>query len=85
MQVVRERNIVVARGGPDGRHDRAAHGLPEMGPVLDALSGLNRDISGIIEHDLYPCAPDVPLPIAKRTKAYLSTCSAANIDMGVVV
>lgn len=59
-------------------------GLPEMGPVLDALSALDRDISGIIEHDLYPCAPDVPLPIAKRTKAYLSSCSGANIDMGVV-
>ena len=59
------------------------YGLPEMGPVLDALSALDRDIEGIIEHDLYPCAPDVPLPIAKRTKAYLSSCSDANIDMGV--
>ena len=61
------------------------HGLPEMGPVLDALSALDRDISGIIEHDLYPCPPDVPLPIAKRTKAYLSSCSNASIDMGRVV
>jgi inosose dehydratase len=60
-------------------------GVPEMGPVLDALSALNRDLSGIIEHDLYPCAPDIPLPIAKRTKAYLSSCSGANIDMGVLV
>jgi inosose dehydratase len=60
-------------------------GVPEMGPVLDALSALNRDLSGIIEHDLYPCPPDVPLPIAKRTKAYLSSCSGANLDLGVVV
>jgi inosose dehydratase len=60
-------------------------GLPEYPPLIDALAGLNRDIKGIIEHDLYPCAPDVPLPIAKRTKAYLSSCSGANIDMGVVV
>ena len=29
-------------------------GVPEMRPVLDALSGLDRDIEGIIEHDLYP-------------------------------
>ena len=51
-------------------------------PVLDALSGLDRDIEGIIEHDLYPCTPDLPLPIAKRTRTYLSSCSAANIDLG---
>ena len=55
-----------------------------MPPVLDALAGLDREIKGIIEHDLYPCAPDVPLPIAKRTKPYLSTCSPVSIDMGAV-
>ena len=37
-------------------------GLPDMPPVLEALAGLGREIKGIIEHDLYPCAPDVPLP-----------------------
>jgi inosose dehydratase len=57
-------------------------GVPEMGPVLDALSGLGRDLSGIIEHDLYPCPPEVPLPIAKRTRTYLSSCSGADIDLG---
>ena len=57
-------------------------GLPDMPPVLEALEGLDREIKGIIEHDLYPCAPDIPLPIAKRTKAYLSSCSPVKIDMG---
>jgi inosose dehydratase len=57
-------------------------GVPEMGPLLDAVSALDRDVDAIIEHDLYPCAPDVPLPIAKRTKAYLSTCSEATINFG---
>ena len=57
-------------------------GVPEMGPLLDAVAGLGRDLSGIIEHDLYPCAPDVPLPIARRTKTYLSSCSGASIDFG---
>ena len=57
-------------------------GVPAMGPLLDALSGLGRDISGIIEHDLYPCAPEVPLPIAKRTRTYLSSCSGADLEMG---
>jgi inosose dehydratase len=57
-------------------------GLPEMGPLLDEVSGLGRDLDAIIEHDLYPCPPDIPLSIAKRTKAYLSSCSGATIDFG---
>ncbi|WP_375432707.1 TIM barrel protein [uncultured Friedmanniella sp.] len=57
-------------------------GVPDMPPLLEALSGLGRDISGIIEHDLYPTTPEVPLPIAKRTRTYLSSCSGADIDLG---
>jgi inosose dehydratase len=57
-------------------------GVPEMPPLLEAVSALDRDIEGIIEHDLYPCSPDLPLPIAKRTKAYLSSCIEANIEFG---
>jgi len=59
-------------------------GMPDMPPVLEALGALDREIKGIIEHDLYPCAPDIPLPIAKRTKTYLSSCADVNIDMGAV-
>ena len=55
-------------------------GVPDMPPLLEAVSALGRDIEGIIEHDLYPCSPDLPLPIATRTKAYLSSCSGANIE-----
>ena len=57
-------------------------GVPEMGPLLDAVAGLGCEVDAIIEHDLYPCAPEVPLPIAKRTKAYLSSCSGATIEFG---
>ena len=57
-------------------------GEPEMGPVLDALAGLDRDLSGIVEHDLYPCPPNLPLPIAKRTRTYLASCSSAAVDLG---
>ena len=57
-------------------------GVPEMGSLLEAVSALGRDVDAIIEHDLYPCPPEVPLPIAKRTKAYLSTCSEATINFG---
>ncbi len=57
-------------------------GVPDMPSLLEALGGLDRDLSGIIEHDLYPCAPDVPLPIAKRTRTYLSSCGGADINLG---
>jgi inosose dehydratase len=57
-------------------------GVPDMPPVLDALAALGRPISGIIEHDLYPTTPEVPLPIAKRTRTYLQSCSNAAIDLG---
>ena len=59
-------------------------GVPDMPPLLEALRSLDRDIQGIIEHDLYPCPPEVPLPIARRTKAYLQACSDVAIDMGAV-
>jgi inosose dehydratase len=48
-------------------------GLPELPPVLDALAGLGVELFAIVEQDLYPCAPDTPLPIAERTLAYLKT------------
>ncbi len=57
-------------------------GVPAMEPLLNAVADLDRDMYGIIEHDLYPCAPDVPLPIARRTKTYLSSCSGASIEFG---
>ncbi len=84
MATVREQNIVWPEAVRMGAMTEPPLGLPFMPPVLQALADLDTDIKGIIEHDLYPCAPDVPLPIAKRTKAYLSTCSPVSIDMGAV-
>lgn len=48
-------------------------GVPELPPVLDALAGLDADLFAIVEQDMYPCPPDVPLPIAERTLAYLKS------------
>ncbi|MFI7061706.1 TIM barrel protein [Kribbella sp. NPDC050124] len=47
------------------------NGIPEFPPLLDALAGLEVDLFAIVEQDMYPCPPDVPLPIAERTLAYL--------------
>ena len=84
MALVRADNVVWPEAVRMGAMTEPPRGLPAMPPVLQALAGLDREIKGIIEHDLYPCAPDVPLPIAKRTKQYLSTCSRVAIDMGAV-
>jgi inosose dehydratase len=45
-----------------------------MPPLVAALAGLERDLFAIVEQDLFPCAPDVPLPIAIRTRSYLAAC-----------
>jgi inosose dehydratase len=79
---VLDKNIPWAEAVRMGAMAEPPLGVPEMPAVLDALDALDRDITGIIEHDLYPCPPDLPLPIAKRTKTYLSSCSGATIDFG---
>ena len=49
-------------------------GDPDMPPLLDALADLDRDLFAIVEQDLFPCHPDVPLPIAMRTRQYFEAC-----------
>lgn len=44
--------------------------FPALARLLDEL---DFDGYAIVEHDLYPCAFDVPLPIARRTCAYLKS------------
>jgi inosose dehydratase len=45
-----------------------------MPPLLNELAALNRDLFCVIEQDLYPVEPDVPLPIAARTAGYFAAC-----------
>ena len=35
---------------------------------------LDAELFVIVEQDLYPCEPDVPFPIAVRTREYLNGC-----------
>jgi inosose dehydratase len=50
------------------------HGVPAMEPVLEALSAVDADLFAIVEQDLYPVDPEVPAPIATRTREYLGRC-----------
>ncbi|HEY9291282.1 MAG TPA: sugar phosphate isomerase/epimerase, partial [Microlunatus sp.] len=49
-------------------------GVPDLAPIMDAVGEFGRPIYGIVEQDMYPCAPQVPLPIAQRTYTYLNSC-----------
>ncbi|GHC62980.1 sugar phosphate isomerase/epimerase family protein [Streptomyces cinnamoneus] len=51
-------------------------GVPALEPVLAAAQGLGVDLFAIVEQDMYPCPPDRPLPIARRTRAFLRSCGA---------
>jgi len=55
------------------------YGIPEMPPLLDALAELGTDLFAVIEQDLYPVEPDVPLPIAARTAGYFVACGLGPV------
>lgn len=49
-------------------------GVPDLAEVLLAAEQLPQPVFAIVEQDMYPCSPDRPLPIARRTYTYLSSC-----------
>ncbi|MFC4563193.1 TIM barrel protein [Nocardiopsis mangrovi] len=49
-------------------------GEPAPAAVIEALEEVDARVFVIVEQDLYPCDPGVPLPIARRTRAYLNGC-----------
>ncbi|MER6910742.1 sugar phosphate isomerase/epimerase [Streptomyces sp. NPDC000594] len=49
-------------------------GVPALEPVLAAARALDVDLFAIVEQDMYPCPPDRPLPIARRTRRFLRSC-----------
>jgi inosose dehydratase len=50
-------------------------GVPDLAEVVSAAAGsLPHSVFAIVEQDMYPCAPDKPLPIARRTYTYLAGC-----------
>jgi inosose dehydratase len=56
-------------------------GEPDLAEVLAAVEAARLDVYAIVEQDLYPCAPQVPLPIAERTFTYLSNCGVPAVRM----
>jgi len=51
------------------------YGMPDLAEVISAAAQhLPHSIFAIVEQDMYPCPPDKPLPIARRTYTYLASC-----------
>lgn len=46
-------------------------GVPELGPIIEAVAKIDPDIFGIVEQDMYGCAVDRPYPIAQRTREHI--------------
>jgi inosose dehydratase len=74
LKEVRAENLAFAEAVRRGVMCEPPRGVPAVEPVLDALDGLDAELFMIVEQDLYPCDPDVPLPIATRTYTYLRQC-----------
>jgi inosose dehydratase len=49
-------------------------GIPDAAAVIAELDLLGVPMFVIAEQDLYPCSPDIPFPIAVRTREYLNRC-----------
>ena len=57
-------------------------GVPDLPPLLEAVEELGLDVFAIVEHDLYPCDPDLPFGIARRTHRYIGSCGLRSLEIG---
>ncbi|MFD1717452.1 sugar phosphate isomerase/epimerase family protein [Georgenia deserti] len=47
------------------------HGVPELGPIIEAVARIDPDIVAVVEQDMYGCEADRPFPIARRTREHI--------------
>ncbi|MFV0434428.1 MAG: sugar phosphate isomerase/epimerase family protein [Leucobacter sp.] len=51
------------------------NGVPDLGPVIEAVAKIDPEIFAIVEQDMYGCDVDYPFPIAKRTREHIFGCT----------
>ncbi|MFI5804335.1 sugar phosphate isomerase/epimerase family protein [Streptomyces sp. NPDC051561] len=77
---VRERDLPFGPAVGLGVMCEPPAGEPAWEPVLEAAQALGRrrgvELFAIVEQDMYPCPPEKPLPIARRTRSFLRSCGA---------
>jgi inosose dehydratase len=76
---VRAERLSLAEAVPLGVMTEPPYGEPAMPPLLDALARLNTDLFTVVEQDLYPVEPHIPLPIGARTAGYLRGCGLGPV------
>ncbi len=76
---VRQEKLSLAEAVPLGVMCEPPYGEPDMPPLLDALGALDREIFAVIEQDLYPVEPNIPLPIGARTAGYYVGCGLGPV------
>ncbi|TDE92695.1 2-keto-myo-inositol dehydratase [Occultella glacieicola] len=57
-----------------GASVRPPAGEPDMPQLIEALADLDKELYVILEQDLYPADPALPLPNAIKTREYLAEC-----------
>jgi inosose dehydratase len=71
LHEVHERDLSFSEAVQMGVCAEPDQGSVDFVGLKQVLDEIGFDGYAIVEHDLYPCAFDVPLPIATRTRAYL--------------
>ncbi|WFP71521.1 sugar phosphate isomerase/epimerase [Corynebacterium glutamicum] len=51
------------------------HGIPDLAPIIEAVSKIDSEIFAIVEQDMYGCDIDYPFPIAERTRKHIFGCT----------
>ena len=69
--IVEAENIPFADAVSMNMFCEPAYGVIDYEALRDVLQEVNYSGWAIVEQDMYPAPPDKPLPIAKRTRAYL--------------
>ena len=70
-QQVMDNDIPFALAVADDMFCQPSRGAVDFPALVRLLQQIDYDGFGIVEQDMYPCPFDKPLPIAKRTRAYL--------------
>jgi inosose dehydratase len=76
---VRAEKLSLAEAVPLGIMVEPPYGEPALPPLFDALAALDRDIYTVIEQDLYPIAPNLPLAIQARAAGYFTACGLGPV------
>jgi inosose dehydratase len=76
---VRAENLPLSEAVKLGVMVEPPYGEPAVPPLLDALARLDREVFTILEQDLYPVAPHIPLAIQARAAGYLTACGLGPV------